>query len=65
MTRDVVEESADVFVPSQPIDGETNSTSDYGVHSVIVRNAIKTYGSGSQQCAVLQELNMTVKKGSM
>ncbi len=63
MTEDVIEESADVLASPQRIDGETiNSASDSGV---IVRNANKSYGSGKNKCDVLQNLNMTVKKGTM
>lgn len=65
MTEEVIEEMADVFASSHRINNEINNPSDSGVNSVTIRNATKTFGSGRNKCAVLQELNMTVKKGSM
>nr|CAH0113565.1 unnamed protein product [Daphnia galeata] len=66
MTEDVIEESADVLASPQRIDSETiNSASDSGVDGVIVRNANKSYGSGKNKYKVLQDLNMTVKKGTI
>lgn len=35
------------------------------VGAVVVRNATKVYGSRSNRCAVLEGLNMTIKKGEM
>ena len=35
------------------------------VRAVVVRNATKVYGSRSNRCAVLEGLNMTIKKGEM
>jgi hypothetical protein len=65
MTEEIIEEMADVFASSHRINNENNNPSDSGVNSVIIRNATKTFGSGRNKCAVLQGLNMTVKKGSM
>ncbi|EFX62367.1 hypothetical protein DAPPUDRAFT_337061, partial [Daphnia pulex] len=62
MTEDFIEESADVLSPSHRIANEINNPSD---SCVLVRNATKTFGSGSKKCAVLQGLNMTVKRGSI
>ena len=39
--------------------------SSSSVRAVVVRNATKVYGSGKNQCAVLEGLNMTIKKGEM
>ncbi len=66
MTEDVSEEMADAFASPHWINNENDSNpSDSGVNSVIIRNATKTFGSGRNKCAVLQGLNMIVKKGSM
>ncbi|XP_057374585.1 ABC transporter G family member 23-like [Daphnia carinata] len=62
MTRDGKNEAA--FVISNQVDGEWNKdscTSD----GVIVRNASKIYGVGNSRCAILETLNMTVKKGTI
>lgn len=57
---------SDVIVPANRIIGETNEGSDGTVvHAVTVRNAIKVYGSKDNRCAVLDGLNMTIKKGAM
>ncbi len=66
MTENVIEESANVLSPSHRIDNENNCpTSVSCVYGVLVRNATKTFGSGRNKCAVLQGLNMSVKRGSM
>ena len=69
MTQDVIEDSVNVFVSSQRVKSGTNTTnnsaSDSSVDGVIVRNANKSYGSGKNKYKVLQDLNMTVKKGTM
>ena len=66
MMEDVIEESVDVLASSQRIDSETiHIASDSSVDGVIVRNANKSYGSGKNKYTVLQNLNMTVKKGTM
>jgi hypothetical protein len=65
MTEDFIEESADVLSPPHRIANEINCPSDSCVYGVLVRNATKTFGSGSKKCAVLQELNLSVKRGSM
>lgn len=55
-----------MIVPANRIIGETNEGSDETVvHAVTVRNAIKVYGSKDNRCAVLDGLNMTIKKGAM
>jgi hypothetical protein len=41
------------------------SAGDGVEYGVLVRNAIKTYGVGSRKSIILENLNMTVKKGSM
>ncbi|KZS17644.1 ABC protein, subfamily ABCH [Daphnia magna] len=57
---------SDVIVPANRIIGETNEGSDGTVvHAVTVRNAIKVYGSKDNRCAVLDGLNMTIKKGAI
>jgi hypothetical protein len=43
-------------------DASAGVSVEYGV---LVRNAIKTYGVGSRKSIILENLNMTVKKGSM
>ncbi len=65
MTENVIEESADVLPPSRRIDNEINNPSDSCVYGVLVRNATKTFGSGSKKCAILQGLNLSAKRGSM
>jgi hypothetical protein len=65
MTEDVIEVSVDVLSHSHRIANENNCPSDSRVYGVLVRNATKTFGSGSKKCAVLQELNLSVKRGSM
>jgi hypothetical protein len=64
---DIFKESTNVYASSQRIKSEIiiNSSRDSGVDGVIVRNATKSYGSGRNKCNVLQDLNMTVKKGKM
>jgi hypothetical protein len=64
---DIFKESTNVYASSQRIKSEIiiNSSRDSGVDGVIVRNATKSYGSGRNKCDVLQDLNMTVKKGKM
>lgn len=61
---DIFKELTNVYASSQRIKSEIiiNSSRDSGV---IVRNATKSYGSGRNKCDVLQDLNMTVKKGKM
>ncbi len=39
--------------------------SSASAQAVVVRNATKVYGSGKNRCAVLEGLNMTIKKGEM
>jgi hypothetical protein len=65
MTENVIEELADVLPPSHRINYEINNPGDSCVYGVLVRNATKTFGSGSKTCAILQGLNMSVKRGSM
>ncbi|EFX61237.1 ABC protein, subfamily ABCH, partial [Daphnia pulex] len=65
MTENFSEESAYVLSLSHRIANENNCPSDSCVYGVLVRNATKTFGSGSKKCAVLQGLNMTVKRGSI
>jgi hypothetical protein len=65
MTEDFIEESADVLSPPHRIANEINNPSDSCVYGVLVRNATKTFGSGSKKCSILQGLNLSVKRGSM
>ena len=66
MTQDVIEDSVNVLASSQRVKSETNNSArDSSVDGVIVRNANKSYGSGKNKYKVLQDLNMTVKKGTM
>jgi hypothetical protein len=66
MTQDIIEDSVNVLASSQRVkSGTNNSASDSIVDGVIVRNANKSYGSGKNKYKVLQDLNMTVKKGTM
>uniref|UniRef100_A0A0P6D3Z3 ABC transporter G family member n=1 Tax=Daphnia magna TaxID=35525 RepID=A0A0P6D3Z3_9CRUS len=58
-------ENSDRFVTSHRMGETNNNATGSAVHGVIVRNAIKTYGVGSNRYAVLNELNMTVKKGTI
>ncbi|KAI9556290.1 ABC protein [Daphnia sinensis] len=61
MTKDV--EGSAVFVSSNQFDDESraNNCAD----GVLVRNAYKIYGVGSNRCAILEGLNMIVKKGTI
>lgn len=61
MTKDV--EGPAVFVSSDQFDSERNN--DTCADGVLVRKANKIYGVGNSRCAILEELNMTVKKGTM
>ncbi|KAI9558878.1 ABC protein [Daphnia sinensis] len=58
-------ENSDVFVTSHRVSETNNNATASAVHGVIVRNAIKTYGVGSNRYPVLNELNMMVKKGTI
>jgi hypothetical protein len=44
---------------------ETNNNNGGVADGVVVRNAIKSYGVGSNRYVILNGLNMTVKKGTM
>nr|QBM06390.1 ATP-binding cassette sub-family H-like protein 2 [Daphnia magna] len=61
MTKDV--EGPAVFVSSDQFDSERNN--DTCADGVLVRKANKIYGVGNSRCAILEELNMTVKKGTI
>ncbi len=55
-------EGSEVIVSTHNV--ETNNGA--GVcHAVLVRNATKSYGAGSNRCAVLEGLDMAVNRGSM
>jgi hypothetical protein len=45
--------------------GSAGGSSSASARAVVVRNATKVYGSGKNRCAVLEGLNMTIKKGDM
>ncbi len=54
------------FLTSHRIDSEeTNNNHGADADGVVVRNATKTYGVGSNRHVILNGLNMTVKKGTM
>ncbi|XP_057369454.1 ABC transporter G family member 20-like [Daphnia carinata] len=52
-------------IASHGVSETNNNATGNAVHGVIVRNAIKTYGVGSNRYPVLNELNMAVKKGTI
>jgi hypothetical protein len=56
---------SEVFVASHRLDGDETNNNTGATYGVIVRNANKTYGVGSNRYAILNRLNMTVKKGTM
>lgn len=60
---------SEVFLTSQhrlDSDERNNNTGATIItHGVIVRNANKTYGVGSNRYTILNGLDMTVKKGTM
>lgn len=59
--------SSQVFLTSHRLDhsDETNNNNGATADGVVVRNAIKSYGVGSNRYVILNGLNMTVKKGTM
>ena len=64
MTKDI--EGSVIFVSSHQLRNQTNkSKSESCDQGVLVRNAIKTYGVGKNQNAILQGFDMNVKKGTM
>jgi hypothetical protein len=67
MEKDVEEFTVTVSSHHQ-LESETNinpSGSSRINQAVLVRNATKSYGVGRNRCAVLEGLDMTVKRGSM
>ncbi|XP_046645726.1 ABC transporter G family member 20-like [Daphnia pulicaria] len=62
-----VELSSEVFLTSHRLDhsDETNNNNGGVADGVVVRNAIKSYGVGSNRYVILNGLNMTVKKGTI
>jgi hypothetical protein len=67
MEKDV-EEFAVTVSSHHQLESETNinpSGSSRINQAVLVRNATKSYGVGRNRCAVLEGLDMTVKRGSM
>jgi hypothetical protein len=42
-----------------------NKTSDFAAQGVLIRNASKIYGVGKKRCAVLNGIDLSVKKGTM
>ena len=65
MKKDV--EGSVIFVSSHQLINPSNirSNSESCDQGVLVRNAIKTYGAGKKQNAILRGFNMNVKKGTM
>jgi hypothetical protein len=66
MTKDI--EGSVVFVSSlrNATDcSNSDSSADSSVQGILVSNAIKTYGVGKNKFAVLNGIDMSVKKGTM
>lgn len=60
--------SSQVFLTSHRLDHSDETNNNNGgvaADGVVVRNAIKSYGVGSNRYVILNGLNMTVKKGTM